>query len=227
MPINVTCPGCLTRFTVSEKFAGRSGACPKCKSPIRVPSKEEAVEVHAPQQFGSGGRGKDGKLILKPIAREQRKFSVGLAIGVVAGVAAAFAVAALGRGLLREYWLFRALGLLVVSPPLVWAGYLFLRDDDNLEIFAGRMMLVRTAICAAAYAALWGVFGYVAGHTLTGEIWNWFLTAPPFVITGALVGLACYDLDFGNGCLHYGFYVLVTALLRAAAGMGWLWQIGQ
>jgi hypothetical protein len=227
MAINVTCPGCLTRFTVSERFAGRSGACPKCKAPIRVPSKEEAVEVHAPEQFGRGGRGKDGKLILKPIARGKGKFSVKAAVAVAAASAAVLATAALAGGILREYWIVRALGLLAVSPPLVWAGYLFLRDDDNLEIFAGRMLLARTALCAAAYAALWGVFGYVAGHTLTGEVWNWLLTAPPFLITGALVALACYDLDFGSGFLHYGFYIVVTALLRGCAGMGWLWQIGR
>jgi hypothetical protein len=227
MAINVTCPGCLTRFKVSDRFAGRSGACPKCKSPIRVPSKEEAVQVHSPQEFAHGGRSKEGKLLLKPIARGQGKFSLGVAVAVLAAIAAVFAGAALAGGILRDYLVVRSVALLLVSPPLVWAGYLFLRDDDNLEIFAGRMLLVRTAICAAAYAALWGVFGYVSSFTITGEVWNWLLTAPPFVISGALVALACYDLDFGSGCLHYGFYVLVTSLLRAAAGMGWLWQIGQ
>ena len=113
------------------------------------------------------------------------------------------------------------------ASPLAWAGYLFLRDDENLETYSGKPLLVRTAICAAAYAALWGIFAYVAAPALTGDVWSWLLVAPPFIVTGALVALACYDLDFGSGCLHYAFYLLVTVLLGGCAGLGWIWQIGQ
>ena len=35
MAIDVTCPSCHTRFQVSDKFAGKSGPCPKCKNTIR------------------------------------------------------------------------------------------------------------------------------------------------------------------------------------------------
>jgi hypothetical protein len=59
---------------------------------------------------------------------------------------------------------------------------------------------------------------------LTGDIWNWVFVAPPFLITGALVALASLDLDFGSGFFHYAFFVLVSMVLRWAAGMGWLWQ---
>ncbi|MBN1590900.1 MAG: hypothetical protein JW888_15410 [Pirellulales bacterium] len=226
MSINVICPGCHTRFKVSDRFAGRSGACPKCKSPIQVPTADQEIKVHTPEQYAHGGRAADGRLALKPIERNQAKFSLVPAISILAITVAAFVVAWLAGSLLREYWLFRAAALLLISPPLVWAGYLFLRDDDSLEMFSGNLLLIRTAICAMSYAALWAVFGYASPHVLTGEVWNWLIAAPPFIITGALVSLACYDLDFGNGCFHYAFYLLVTILLRACAGMGWIWQIG-
>ena len=44
MPIQVTCPSCLKRFQVSDKFAGKSGPCPNCKKSLRVPDKSEGPE---------------------------------------------------------------------------------------------------------------------------------------------------------------------------------------
>ncbi len=41
MPIQVTCPGCLKRFTVADKHAGKQGPCPACKKPITIPKLEE------------------------------------------------------------------------------------------------------------------------------------------------------------------------------------------
>jgi hypothetical protein len=226
MPINVICPGCHTRFKVSDKFAGRTGACPKCKGKITVPAKEEEVQVHAPEEFDRGGRGQEGKLILKPIEREKAKFSAGLATLAAAAVLVVFAVAYFGRPVF-EHWFATAPALLLVSFPLCWSGYQFLRDDENLEAYTGQPLLVRTAICAGVYTLLWGIFGYVAPQVITEELWTWGLIAPPFIVTGGLVALACYDLDFGNGCFHYAFYLLVTVLLRVSAGMGWVWEIGQ
>ena len=227
MPINVICPGCHARFQVSDKFAGRSGACPKCKSPIKVPSKEEEVQVHAPEEFGEGGRGKGGGLILKPITREKSKFSLGAGAAVAGTTLAVFAIAWFGRGVVAATGgIVTGPVLLLLSFPLAWGGYSFLRDDENLETYSGKPLWIRTAICAAAYTVLWGVFGYVAPQVITEDLYTWLLLAPPFVITGGLVALACYDLDFGNGCFHYAFYLLVTILLRVAAGMGWVWSIG-
>ena len=37
MPISVVCPGCKARFNVSDKFAGKKGPCPKCKTVLTVP----------------------------------------------------------------------------------------------------------------------------------------------------------------------------------------------
>ena len=67
MPIQVTCPGCLSRFSVSDKFAGKKGPCPKCKKEISIPTKAEEVVIHAPEP--TGPKDSQGKVILKPIRR--------------------------------------------------------------------------------------------------------------------------------------------------------------
>ena len=227
MPILVTCPSCRARFQVSDKFAGQTGPCPKCKSPIRVPEKSEEVKVHAPTEFASGGRTSSGELATKPIARKDTKLEPVAVVALVAAVLTVLLITwAVGRSrLLENSVTARAIGLLLVSPPLVLAGYTFLRDDE-LEPYRGISLYVRVGICAAAYIGLWGAYGHVAGPFLTGELWNWAYVAPPFLIVGALAALASLDLDFGSGFFHYSFYLLATILLRWIGGMGWLWQTG-
>ncbi len=101
MPISVVCPSCQARFSVSEKFAGKQGPCPKCKKPITVPNAPtEEVTIHAPEDFAGGATtvAKDakGRSVLKPISR--KKFVVttkqyALWAGLVIGsLAAGFAV---------------------------------------------------------------------------------------------------------------------------------------
>lgn len=225
MSILVTCPSCRSRFQVSDKFAGQTGPCPKCKSPIRVPEKSEEVVVHAPAEFASGGRTASGALATKPIARKDTKLEP---VAVVAMAAAALTVVlvtwVLGRSdVFEKFIAVRAIGLLLVSPPLVLAGYTFLRDDE-LEPYRGVSLYVRAGICAVAYMALWGGYSFLADRMLTGEIWVWAYVAPPFLALGALAALAALDLDFGSGFFHYSFYLLATILLRWIGGMGWLWQ---
>src|SRR5437763_17163113 len=67
MAIDVTCPSCHTRFQVSEKFAGKSGPCPKCKTTIKIPEKKDEVVIHAPEV--SGPKDSKGQAVLKPISR--------------------------------------------------------------------------------------------------------------------------------------------------------------
>ena len=73
MPIPVTCPGCLTRFTVSDKYAGKTGPCPKCKKELVVPDKSQEVVVHAPEV--SGPKDSKGVAVLKPLKRAEFKLS--------------------------------------------------------------------------------------------------------------------------------------------------------
>ena len=57
---------------------------------------------------------------------------------------------------------------------------------------------------------------------MSGELWNWVIVGPPFLIAGGLVALVSFNLEFGDGMFHYSFYLLATVLLRKVAGMGWL-----
>jgi len=227
MSILVVCPGCRKRFSVSDKFAGQTGPCPNCKTKIRVPTKEEEVKIHAPTEFAAGARDARAQAAAKPIARKETPWNPVVA-GVITGtVLLVFLGAWLGgrAGLLDDLW-GRGIGLLLVSPPLVVAGYTFLRDSDDLFPYHGRVLYLRAGICSLIYIALWGVYGYLVGEQIvSGELWNWIFVLPPFFVAGAMVALMCLDLDFGSGFFHYCFYILATVLLGWAAGAGWPWEI--
>jgi hypothetical protein len=226
MSILVVCPGCRKRYQVNEKFAGKAGRCPNCKFPITVPTKSEEVVIHAPENFKSGGRGTTGKLVLKPIDRAETKFNPLVAAGIVCIAIVFFAVAFTGGkiGLFQENIFVTIIGLLCISPLLTITAYSFLYDDE-LDPYKGKPLFIRAAICGLIYALLWAVFAYVSDTTLTGEVWNWVFIAPPFFAFGSIVAATTLDLDYANGFFHYSFYVLVTILLRWAAGMGWVWDI--
>jgi len=225
MAILVVCRGCRARFKVSDQFAGRTGPCPKCKTPIRIPEKTEEVKIHEPDAAGPGAA---ARAAIKPIAFEETKWNPVAAAGIVAAAVLALLVTWLGgrAELFEKNILLRGLGLLIISPPLVVAGYTFLRSSEDLAPYRGRRLYVRAAICALVYIALWWVFGLLAERVLTGELWMWACLATPFFLVGGLAAMVSLDLDFGNGVFHYCFYVLVTILLRQVGGMGWVWELG-
>jgi hypothetical protein len=234
MAISVVCPSCFKRFHVSDKFAGKSGPCPKCKAIIQVPAAE--VIVHAPEEFASGGRTVAGKLATRPIARTEVKLQP-LTAAIIAALAILIVLAAWAGGRLHLFdtdtltgqlalkgYVFAALGLLVVSPLLVIAPYTFLRDEE-LEPYRGKALYVRAGACALGYAVLWAMLGYVIGMVSPDEPWSWVFIGPPFLAVGGLIPLATLDLDYGSGFFHYSFYLLATILLRWIAGMGWVWDV--
>ncbi|MHB8900800.1 MAG: hypothetical protein ACYC6Y_18775 [Thermoguttaceae bacterium] len=226
MSINVTCPGCLKRFTVSEKFAGQKGPCPKCKTIIQIPKLGDEVVIHGGEEFEHSGRDAQGKLIGKPILREQSEFTPTVMAILGAGILVTVVVTwILGRAGMFESRLMCLAGLMVVSPALTAGGYKFLHSSEDLQPYRGRSLWLRAVACSLAYILLWGVFGYLAEQFLTGEIWEWFVLVAPFLAAGGFVGLICFDLDYGGGFLHYSFYVAVTILLRAIAGLGWIWTL--
>ena len=147
MSILVVCPGCHKRFKVSDQYAGQKGPCPKCKAQITIPKKEEEVQVHTPTAFAEGGRSRSGELVTKPIARKRITVKPVTAAVVIGAVLIVLMVAWIGgRAELFHNMVAGAIGLLVVSPPLVYAGYTFLRDDE-LEPHRGTPLYIRTAIC--------------------------------------------------------------------------------
>lgn len=226
MSIQVVCPGCLKRFSVSEKFAGQKGPCPKCKTVIQIPTLGEEVVIHGGEDFDHAGRDTKGKLIGKPILREQSDFTPTVMATIGAGiVVTVIATWMLGRSGVFDSGLMCFVGLLVVSPPLTAGGYKFLTGSEELQPYRGRRLWLRAAICSLVYIVLWGMFDYLAEQFLTGEIWEWVVLVAPILGAGGFVGLICFDLDYSSGFLHYSFYVTVTIVLRAIAGLGWIWSI--
>ncbi len=218
MPIVVVCPNCHARFEVSEKFAGKQGPCPKCKGVIKIPELGEEVKIHAPEDFAAGGKDAKGRPVLKPIERTETKVTPVLLVGVLVAVVLAFAVAFILRTSdLKSSPLVLGLGAVVLAPPLVIAGYSFLRNQE-LEPYRGGELFVRAAICSVVYASLWGAM-WAIKHFLFGtdgplETFNIAVLAAPALIIGTLTAFATLDLDFGSGFFHYVLYLAVCVLLR-------------
>jgi hypothetical protein len=222
MPIQVTCKHCLTRFNVSEKFAGKKGPCPKCKQEITVPALTEQVVIHAPEV--SGPKDAAGQLVLKPIAREEVKVSRSGLILVISVVALTIAAAVGLRSAFESPPIAAlALGLIALSPALVWAGYSFLRDAE-LEPYRGRELWTRVAICAAVYAALWVMYAYLPAYVLSVAgpsevgIGTASITLAILLGLGTFTAVMCFEFDGLIGFLHITLFAVVTILLALLAG---------
>jgi hypothetical protein len=219
MPISVVCPGCQAQFTVSDQFAGRTGPCPKCKKPITVPkTAAPAVTIHEPE--GPTASSVSGRIPTAPILSREKPVSRMAFIGVGAGLLVAILLAFLSRlgwgaGNVPMWML--GLGAIAPAVPMAWIGYRLVRDRE-LEPHTGRSLLLRCCICAAVYAALWGVHGFLPPD-VTAEYWQWIYVGPLFFGAGALAALAALDLDWGAGAVHYSLYVLFTAFLRWITGL--------
>jgi len=218
MPINIVCTGCKKRFTVQDKFAGKQGPCPQCKTVIQIPELDEQVVIHAPES--AAPKDSKGRSVIDPIKRQETKVSTKLAIGI--GV---LIVAVLGIALgLRVYegdvpFFIKMLGAISLAPPLVLGGYAFLRDAE-LEPYRGKELAIRVLACSAAYAGLWGIFVFVP--TVLGIEFTptqLAIVTVPFVLVGAFAAFASFDLEYLNGIMHYGLYLVVTVLMRVVAGL--------
>ena len=234
MAIDVTCNKCLTRFQVSDKFAGKKGPCPKCKNVITVPDKKAEVVIHAPEV--SGPTDSAGVAVLKPITRTEVKLSTPMIVGIVGAVVVVLLAAVVLRftakpippGGFRYYSpVVTVIGSLLLAPALAFAGYTFLRDDE-LAPHRGRDLILRLIAPSVVYPGLWGlywgVFAYLASSHITP---NWYLAAfalPVMIAIGAVTAQASLDLEFGTGALHYTMYLATTVLLRAILGMNVLWN---
>lgn len=220
MPIQVTCPGCRKRFTVSDKFAGQKGPCPNCKTVITIPSKSEEVVVHAPEEFGP--KDSAGRAVLKPIFRTETRFSIKTAVAIGVVVLCVLIAALLLRS--KDGKVSRpilATGAVLLGPALALAGYTFLRNDE-LEPHRGNSLLIRSLICGIVYAGLWGLYSLGVWYLNEGdqpELFMMLFIGPVIVGIGAATAAATFDFDFLTGGFHYGLYLLVTVLLRVIMGM--------
>ena len=225
MPINVTCPSCHKRFKVSEKFAGQKGPCPNCKTPITIPKLEEQVVIHAPEEFGP--KDSKGKSVLKPIFREETRFSPLLTVTVSAAVVLVLVVAVIFRFQYKGEppAIILMLGAVLLAVPLAAGAYAILRDQE-LAPYRGREMWARAGICGAIYALLWGVFWglrwyleFDAPLDMANDMPFLVIAVGGMVTAGGAAGHFTLDLEVINGVLHYVFYLGVCVVLRLIMGM--------
>lgn len=226
MPITVVCPGCMKRFQVSDRFAGKKGPCPKCQTIIDIP--KEQVVVHAPEEFVSGGKTIKGRAILKPISRLNTDFqSSHLTLGLVGAIAVFAAAFVLGRWepgsmpLLRN--LIGVFGLIVISFPLVIFGHQLLRDGDALEQLTGRELYRKSGICAAVYVFLWILFEFLSRYLQADTIFIWVYLVP-FALFSIIAVHVLFDFDLSRGLLHYLVFFIPLIVLRGMMGLGWIWN---
>ena len=228
MPIQVTCPKCLKRFQVSDKFAGKTGPCPNCKEQIKVPDKSEEVVIHAPDDGAPKDR--SGRSVLKPLKRKETDVTrkglllSGAAILVAFGLA--FVVRYMsgsgdlsGGGLLAV----KIVGALLLAPPLVWAGYTFARDSE-LAPYVGPDLRNRVLILSVILAALWLVYAFIPSYVMeldSASEMSYVVFGVIFSIMlamGAFASVGTFELEFLNGLVHAGLYLLVTLALAVVCG---------
>ncbi len=228
MPIQITCQKCHKRFSVSEKFAGKSGPCPNCKTTIKIPEKDEEVVIHSPDNYGPTDSA--GNAVLKPIEREEVEANPVAIVGIVGGIIVAIVAAIAMRmlfsptedgGVDPTLWWMLFGGAILLGPPLAWAGYWFLRNDE-LEPHKGTELLVRSLVCGLIYAALWGGYALLKAKYFElspPEMFHFAFIGPVLLGAGGTTGMASMELDFGSGAMHYAFYLLVTVLFCFVIGV--------
>ncbi len=225
MPIQVTCPSCLKRFQVSEKFAGKSGPCPNCKKTIKVPDKNEEVVVHAPEDDAPKDR--TGRSVLKPLVRTEtditRRGLIITGVAIVAAIALAITMRLIGGDDGTPVWA-RILGALLLAPPLVWAGYTFVRDSE-LAPYVTVELRNRVLILSVIFAGLWLVYAFLPSYLLDLQSASemsfvWFgIVFCIMLVAGAFASVATFELEFASGLAHSGLYLIVTLLLGLLSGI--------
>lgn len=222
MSIRVTCPGCHARFNVSDQFAGKSGPCPKCKKTIQIPDKAEEVVVHAPENFGPADS--QGRSVLKPIFRQEKRVSTVQIFGIGLFVVLGIAIAAVLRFSIPDPANFPlpilVVGAVLMAPPLSWVAYEFLHNRE-LEAFAGTDLWLRILISSGVFAVLWVVFPVIL-YAVNADDYSLVYSSIAIVlmlVAGGAVAMLAFDYDYLLGCVHFGLYLLTTLLLRLLAGL--------
>ncbi len=226
MPIQVTCPSCLKRFQVSDKFAGKSGPCPNCKKTIRIPEKAEEVVIHAPEDGAPKDR--SGRSVLKPLERTETEVTR-RGMLITAGAVLSAIGLAIGLRLTAtdgsepQVWA-RVAGALLLAPPLVWAGYAFVRDSE-LAPYVGSELRNRVLLLSVMFAALWLLYAFLPSYLLDLESASemsfiWFGIVFCLMLgVGAFASVATFELEFANGLAHAGLYLIATLLLGLLSGI--------
>ena len=222
MPIQVTCPGCLARFTVSDKYSGKKGPCPKCKKEIVVPDKSQEVVIHAPEP--SGPKDSKGVAVLKPIKRIEFRVGwltwLGVAVGTLVVLGIAYSIR-INAALPPVYLL--VLGAIGIAPPLIMMAYTFLRDDE-LAGYSGKEYLVRTSICSLVFSSTWLLYYWIAiylDNKTLADVSSIEMAALMLgmIAVGTSASLICFELETGQAVLHYAIYFAATFFLCMIMGI--------
>jgi predicted Zn finger-like uncharacterized protein len=243
MPISVVCPSCQARFSVSEKFAGKQGPCPKCKKTITVPQPVEEVKIHAPEDFAGGSttvkKDAKGRSVMKPIARE--KFVVttkqyALWAGLIIGsLLIGFVVRIIWPNTTQVVTVNEtkveqvvstvpvvvlALGAYLLAWLVAYPAYAVFRDRE-LEGLSGMQLIQRIALVATIYAATWGALAIVKGTFLGGNltVLQLLIIAPAPCLIAALACHAILELELGPAVMHFALYLATTVLFRLIVGL--------
>ncbi len=99
-------------------------------------------------------------------------------------------------------------------------AYAVLRNQE-LEPHRGGSLWIRTTICGAVFALLWGVYFLIKVQLFEGdvELFHLVFIVPALAGIGGFAAMASLDLDYFSGVLHYGFYLTVTVMLRLLMGL--------
>ncbi len=215
MPIQVTCPNCFKRFQVSDKFAGKAGPCPNCKKQLKVPDKSEEVVIHAPDD--GAPKDKAGGSVLKPLERTEtdvtRKGMLITVAAILAAITLAIAFRVTGGA---PVWAAVA-GAILLGPPLVWAGYAFVRDSE-LAPYVGPELRNRVLILSGIFAALWLLYAFVPSYLTDApasqmSYMSFGVIFAIMLVIGAFASVGTFELEFINGLTLAGLYLIATMIL--------------
>lgn len=227
MAIRVICPGCMTRFEVGDKFAGKTGPCPKCAHLIQIP--KENLVVHAPDEIPSSGKpGKPGRPRITAHPMVRLRFIVTLPrvmlslMGVIAVLIACWGVSYLPTSLPKS--LLTGICLLGVTFPMVCFGYMMIRDDEDLEIFLGNELYRRSFWVSLGFFVTWLVMEFFMALMTPGP-W-FFIYLAPLAVLGAFVAVIVFNTDFNRGISLFLLIALCIIILRGIvfAPQGWVWS---
>jgi hypothetical protein len=227
MPIHVICPSCHSRFKVGDQHAGKTGACPKCKGQIQIPAAGDEVVIHAPE-LEAGAKDAKGRSVLKPIKRTETKFQLNAALIVGGAVLLTVAIAFLlgnSKEQLKDAMAYiLAGGAVLLGPPLAYAGYFFLRDDEKGS-YEGADLLIRCLAAGLVFAATWGVYKYLdmmlfradPGEKL--DIMYLGILVAVAIGIGTFTAFVAFDFDPITAFFLFALYFGATVLLRGVMGL--------
>ena len=223
MSLHVICPGCLKRFQVGVRFAGKKGPCPNCGTIIEIP--KESVNIQGADDPESAQKEKQ-KAALRPISHLDLEFDPiqarNYALSVLGVLVLTFLI-----GCIPMYAAFRSLlgivGLCLVVFPLVLFGYETLRDREQIFAFSGEELYRRAGIVSAGYVILWLIFECVLSATHADMFVSWlYLSA--FAVLGTLLAHPLLDMKIRDAFLHYCLFGFSVVVLRFLFGFGWFWM---